>query len=563
MAFLLHTITIASAEAVAAELSDLLGQFEIAFLVAVLFEGQQTPPTQTINYTTYQLQSFSDNNPLPWGYARTEVQTLNGSGNAGKVVYTFSNTNDRAIDVPTLSVPYSNRPRYAPWVYGVPESITYYDNSGTNIVKQTVNHYTFIVNTLNDNNFLSKSWSAIGAEYGCNETAGDPATTLISQETYYPFTGHAVLTSTDETVYNASQQTTTVTTNFEYDANYQLKHKYVNNSKGEKVETFYYHPYDYSQASGGIAIMNQTTSNILAPVVSAETYINKSDGNQYMTSAMATDYKQGPNGDIKPSVLYRFQNPLPVVSTTIQPFNTASVVRDPNYYKQVEAYAFDNFGNAVQTISGGNRIGSGIYDYGGQLQVAVASNASFNDIWYTSFEADGGKPGSKVNTVAIVSSDARTGNQCFNLSDNSNASNGYFSFAGLNNSLNYIVSFWSKNGSACISGTQNGNTVFNSCQGTSGWKQGETANGWTYYEVQVNNVDKISASGTGLIDEFRIYPVGAEMKTTTYSPLVGKTSECGVDGKVVYYQYDELGRLRYILDDQKNIIRSYDYNYKQ
>jgi hypothetical protein len=571
-AILMHTITIASAELVASEVSDLLGQFEITFLIAALFGSSSTPPTQQATFNTYYLQSLTDNNPLPWGYARTEVTTQNGldkNGNpvtAGKVVYTYSNpnssTDNQPFLYPTMAVPYSNKPRCASWVYGLPETTTFYNNLG-NPVEQTTNTYHFIVNTMTDNNFESKSWTAHGARYGCSQITSDATDTNVLQETYYPLTGHVELQSTTKTLYNALQQSTSTTTNFDYDANYQLKDQYSTNSKGETIKTIYYHPYDYPQATGGIGQMNLASSNVTSPVISTETYITKSDGTQYLTGATATNYQQTYNGDIKPAVTYTFQNPVPVASTALQPFNPANVVRDANYYQQVTSYSYDNNGNAAQIITGGNRITSGIFDYSGQLQVAVVKNASFNDIWYNSFEADGGKPGSTVNTTAITSSDARTGNQCFNLSDPSTATNGYFSFAGLNNSLNYIVSFWSKNGSACIAGLQNGSIVYNGCQGASGWKQGETVNGWTYYEVKVNNIDKISVSGTGLIDEFRIYPVGALMSTTTYAPLIGKTSECGPDNKVIYYQYDEMGRLQYIRDDQKNIIRMYQYNYKQ
>ena len=565
-AFLMHTVTVESAELVGAEVSDMLGQFEIAFIIAALFGSSSTPPTQQATYNTYYLQSLTDNNPLPWGYSRTEVSTQNGTGNTGKTVYAFSNpnssTDNQPFLFPNMIVPYSNKPRCASWVYGLPESTTYYDNNG-NLVKQTVNNYHFIVNTLMSSNFESKSWAATGAQYNCATVTSDATDTNIVQETYYPITGHVELQSTNETVYNATQQSMTTTTNFDYDANYQLKDQYTTNSKGETIKTIYYHPYDYSPTTGGIATMNLSTSNMLTPVISTETYITKSDGTQYMTGAIASNYQPTFNGDIKPSVTYTFQNPVPVSTSVLQPFNPASVQRDPNYYTQSVTYSYDNFGNTVQAVTGGNRIVSGMYDYTGQLQVATIKNASFNDIWYTSFEADGGKPGSTVNTAAIVSSDSRTGNQCFNLSDPSTAASGYFGFSGLNSSLNYILSFWSKNGSACITGLQNGSAVYSGCQGGSGWKQGTTVNGWTYYEVQVNNIDQVKVSGSGLIDEFRVFPVGAEMSTTTYLPLIGKTSDCSPDNKVIYYQYDELGRLRYILDDQKNIVRMYDYNYKQ
>jgi len=528
-----------------------------------LFGSDPGPAIHTVN--EYSNFSSIANNPLPWGYARTEVVNLLSADNVGKTVYEFSypgGAGDPLIEVTTPAVLFSGKPRYAPWVYGLPKTITISDKNNNN-VKQTINHYNYIVNTLNDVNFLSKSWTATQNTYGCLLTINfGGSSSDISQETYYPLTGHTELKSSDEIIYNSQLQQATVTTNYEYDANYQLKRKYFNNSKGETIETLYYHPYDYSSASGAIASMNTAASNIFSPVLSTETNILKS-GTPYTIGGSNTDFDIFSNGDIKPKLTYSFQNSLPLLKSSILSFNPASVLRDAAYYKQIALYDYDNYGNLVQTLTGGNKVSSNIYDYDGKLMVASVSNASYSDIGYTSFEAQGGKAGSWVNAAAIFTDDARTGRKSFNLSDPSNPVNNYFGFGGLNGGLTYIVSFWSKNGTACLNGSAGGTSTLNSCQGTAGWKQGSTVNGWTYYEKQVSNIDKVSVSGTGLIDEFRIYPVGALMTTTTYTPLIGKTSECDASGRVTYYEYDNLGRLRFIRDDNKYIIRMYDYNYQQ
>jgi YD repeat-containing protein len=561
-----HTFSIASAAAVGSEISEALGGIVVSFLTNALMGGLSSPPDQHYTLTQCQSSSTVANNTLPWGYARTEVISLLSTGSIGKVVYEYTNPSNnflenRPFDIPTPHFRSSSRPRSVPWVYGLPKTISVYDKN-TNLVKQTINHFNPIVNATADNNFVNGTWTAIGRIYGCSPSYPGPGSSQIAQETYYPFTGRVELTSTDEMIYNSAQQFNATTTYFEYDNNFQVKHQYSNNSKGEKVETYFYRAYDYAQAQGAINIMGSSSSNIVEPVLSSETYINKASG-KYMISASATDYDQFSNGDIKPKVTYDFQNLQPVPNNALSPFNTATVQRDPSYFKQIASYNYDNNGNLVQTLTGGNTIKSSIYDYDGRLLVASVLNASYADIGYSSFEAQGGKPGSWLNPAAIVDNEARTGNKCFNLSDPSNAANGYFGFSGLNTSLSYVVSFWAKNGTACINGAINGQSVVNTCQGGSGWKQGTTVNGWTYYEIQINNVERISASGSGLIDEFRIYPVGAQMTTITYKPLVGKTSECDASGRVLYYSYDDLGRLVKVSDDQRNVIKTYEYNYKQ
>jgi len=554
---------LAGPEVLDAAISSALEGMAVEIIVTTVIRALNSPNAVTTSYTIYSNRNMTANNPLPWGYSRTEAVNVLGTGNTGMTVYEFSNpTTDRPIDVPTLNVRYSNRPRYAQWAYGALKAVTVYDNQHK-FVKRSVNNYNYIVNTIQDQNFLSKSWSANMYVSACGLHGVDPRSTMIDQETYPPFTGHDELQSTDELIYNSAQQSNTVTTHFSYNSNYQIKHRWFNNSKGEQVDTYYYYPADYPEAPGAIALMNASDNNMFNEVVSTETYITKKDGNTYMTGATATLFSQVANGDIKPTAVYSFQSTVPVPSTALQPFDNSDPIRDPNYYKLTALYSYDNNGNQVQSVTRGNKINCSIYDYDGKFPVATATNASYNDIGYSSFEAEGGKQGSWVNVAAIVSSDARTGNKCFNLSDGTNGSNGYFGFGGLNGSLKYIVSYWSKNGSPCITGKMSGATVFAGCQGGTGWKQGATVNGWTYYEVQVNNVDEISASGTGLIDEFRVFPQGSEMTTTTYAPMIGKTSECNSANKVIYYEYDYMGRLRFVKDDQKNIVKMYDYNYKQ
>jgi hypothetical protein len=53
------------------------------------------------------------------------------------------------------------------------------------------------------------------------------------------------------------------------------------------------------------------------------------------------------------------------------------------------------------------------------------------------------------------------------------------------------------------------------------------------------------------------------MTTTTYDPLVGITSQCDEGNKIMYYKYDNLLRLKHIEDQEKNIIKIFDYRYKE
>lgn len=351
-----------------------------------------------------------------------------------------------------------------------------------------------------------------------------------------------------EKVYNYDQfnpnLSTLVQSEFNFNSkNFQERRRSVNTSKGDSLINYTSYPIDYNatNASGnGKFIFDLSNKNIISVPIEQIT-TRKTGNSEKVVSASINTYK---SDNFSKDVIYRLNTQVPIDYTGFSKSSLNSsnqFIFNSNYSPEI---VFDQYyynGKLAQVRKVGDNAQSYIYGYTGEFVIAEVNNASYQSIAYTSFEESGsGNWSYNSNGVSYI--DAITGKRSYQLDY------GTVSKTGLINSNKYILSFWSKNG---------GYTV----QGGTLIKSGISIGNWTFYEYEVTGVSATSISGNGTIDEVRFYPKGSEMKSYTYEPLLGITSASGINGLILFYEYDSFGRLSLIRDHNKNILKKLCYNY--
>lgn len=514
----------------------------ISIVVFILYDII-APDFSEFTVNEWSNASTTNSNPLPIQYSRIEVINKDANNQeAGRTVYHFTDLSLRPLEVEILSEPYSQKQRFANWVYGLPKSIDVYKKGETNPVKKTIYDYNLYVTTLNDPNFLSRKWEAKKRSYDRYLTGFNTNLNDIIQETYSPITGRAELKQIVEYLYSSNTfiPSTSSTTDFIYSpSNFKIKQTVTRNSKNEIIETNTYYPSDYSTIPILQTLMKK---NMVSTPVSTQTFINK-NANKYLINGSVNEYSLLPNGDVGVIKKYSFESNLPVDQSQVA-FNDSQLIPNTNLYKQSISILYNNQNGLPSQIatSGGNKTAF-IYDYDNKAVVAKVSDAEINDIAYSSFEEGSGNW--LITSAARTNSTAVTGSKSYDIGK------GNIIKPGLDAGKVYNCTFWA---------TSNSNVTVSGSQAT---RQSSSYNGWTLWSYTVTGVTSVTLNGTGVIDELRLYPEGAQMNTKTYRPLIGVTSECDTDNKIMYYLYDESGRLMFVRDQDRNILKRYCYKMRR
>ena len=466
--------------------------------------------------------------------------------------------------------------RFATWAYGLPKKTTVYDINGYKI-KETENVYdtskvkrdpcaritTYASLRVADNSSVNmvkpsaliQQCSYISCKYNVTHSSSQRYTDWddagmydipseyitgsnddIDVELYNIYTGLVQLSDTYERTYkpNSSSQYIESRTHFDYNQNnLQVSKITTTQSNGDiNYKNIYYTidsyfgPYAQVLAANNIVTLPyKTVESVLVNGISSEKYL----------AATETEFTQLLNGDIKPirTLGYRLNTPSITLPASVE----------------TQKLTYDASGNLIGMKDEGNHIVSNIYGYTDKYVIAsvINADATTDKVMYTGFEVQGELGGWAITSGAnsINSTNSITGNACFTIDSKT------ISATGLNTGKPYKLSFWAT-GTVNIAGTTATLITSNNVIGI---------NGFTYYEYNLSvGTSAITLTGSGNIDELRLYPVNARMRTVNYDPLIGKTTECDENNRITYYEYDALGRLKFMKDEKKNVVKMYEYN---
>lgn len=509
-------------------------------------------------------------NPLPGSYSSVEVRANSPTGYNGKTVYQFTDLTDYAAISPTISWPYVQSQRLASWAYGLPKKVTVYDKNNQ-VVSEGGNNYNYITAQLaNQNNFNCNCATVYheSQKSGKWEDYQYTSFTLgrylwMTPLRYFPFTGRTdMVSSTEKSFTNGSLYYTTSTNVITDPMTLLQKGKIIQKDKNTLLISLSYFPTDFNITGGAIEKLKQ--NNAIHIPVSTETWQMKVNPLQSPTytlellDASVTEFSvytfgTSPNTrqEVKPYRTYRLKSKTPVSLATIGMHNPNTLLRVPSLYKIKAEMVYDNDGNLVQTTSDDN-VMSFINDYTSRYVTASVANASYSDIGYAGFESDG--TGSwTYNSAFIKSTYSITGAKSFQIGyDPVIGSTSVITRSGLSSSKTYQITFWLR-----YTGSESVNI-----NGSSGQLLYTSPDGWRLYQREITGTTSLTIAGSGLIDELRLFPKGALMSTVSYKEGIGKISECDANNRILYYEYDALARLKIIRDQSRNIIKTYEYNYK-
>jgi RHS repeat-associated protein len=438
-------------------------------------------------------------------------------------------------------------PMYNPdWQRGLLLQKIDYDNNG-NKIAWLVNNYSA------DAANYSR---VVGVKVGYLDVALDPSfVSRFAFPNFYYVSQWYHLDSTKQYLYNQNDSTNKIyqRTIYKYDPlSAEIAQKITYNSDGSLYTTHYKYPLNYlpntitySGSDLMIKALNKMVGlHIVDPIIEQCTTITHPGGTEKIINGQVTKY-QIFNSQVLPSQEYQLEAGAPITYTgnfTGVSSGYATFTMNSAYTQRLIYDAYDLNGNLTEYNKPNDIPISYLWNTYGTRPIAEIKNATPSQCLYNGFEPD-----NPNWNYQVVTGNAKAGDYYVPGSVNA-----LFVPTGLSSGINYVLTFWSKNASPTISPSPGQSYVGPA-----------DPSGWRYHKYDnVAGGSQVIITSPGDIDEIRIYPEGAMMKTITYDPLFDQVNSISDENNLpATFDYDSFGRLAWAYDDNKNILSHNAYQY--
>lgn len=339
-------------------------------------------------------------------------------------------------------------------------------------------------------------------------------------------------------------------THFRYDEfiHRQVTEQFTFGSDGTEERTKVFYPDDMSFIPGTYSPQEESAIALLSKSNGFFHRISQPIWTETYTNGVRTSIQKATFVDL------RATQSGPMGFLNVLPKSIATSNGNVNLLEEVSVFhVYDVEGNPLDVSRGRGPHIAYLWGQNASIPIAKVANAQVGEIAYTSFEGDdAGNWSVTVNNTNPPSPPTPTflpgltGQYARDLT-NISATAEITLPTGLSERT-YTVSYWKQGGPASVSGTA---PVYEEQQGA-----------WTYYEHEVavtTSSFSVAVTGTGLLDELRLYPTDALMTTYCFDEASRLITTTDANSRATHYQYDGQNRLEEVRDFNNHLRQQVEY----
>lgn len=388
--------------------------------------------------------------------------------------------------------------------------------------------------------------------------------------------------SSELTDYDASgQNPMTVKSDYFYDnsSHYSPTRIETTRSDGKKEVVAKSYPLDYGDDE--LFIKNMKSNHVLQYPIETARYIV--DGTStFITYGTVKTYDLAGKGLVQKEYNLEAGAPIPLSSfkfsnrsTGILPSSgSVSAFAFDSRYREVAAYnMYSSAGRLLQYQKYQDYATSYIWNDSDGVLEAVIKNDKEYSVLYGSFESSAGWSGEFTYDKQILWSGRQSGKITNNTSAKKSATSSVL-FVNTNNntasSRKFVFSGWVYSDAPVAEIRLVMKDLTETTPAVVESVQTSVRNKWIRIQKEVMVPAQIkrliisldnNGGGSVWFDDIMIHPVSGFVSTYTFKPFVGMTSESDANGKYTFFEYDIFGRLLNVRDNDRNILKRYDYQF--